>query len=139
MADEETHFWLARDRIVEAMQERPQLKKEAAEAKLESAKSSAKLAVIRAKLQRVNNEREKLEREIQSERAKTDYQQGQKSRHQEQLERVSTNWMHCIRRKYNETKHLPHCWIWIWISRREIGRESMNPHYQMDRRHISLV
>ena len=78
--------------MVEAMQERPQSEKDAQEAKTESAKSRAKLAVIRARKQRVNDEREQRERDIQSERAKLEYQQGQKSRRQEQLEKSLREW-----------------------------------------------
>lgn len=106
LADEEMQFWLDRDRMVEAMQERPQSEKEAAEAKLESAKSSAKLAVIRSKLQRVNNEREQLERDIQAERAKIDYQQGQKSRGQEQLEKSLHEWDVLHQEKVRRDKEL---------------------------------
>ena len=106
LADEEKQFWLDRDRMVEAMQERPRSEKEAADAKTESAKASAKLSVVRAKLQRVNNEREQLERDIQTERAKVDYQQGQKDRGQEQLEKSLHEWDELHQEKVQRDKEL---------------------------------
>ena len=106
LADEELQFWLDRDKCVEALQELPQSKADAVNAKTKYAEANAKRTELESRLKRKNEECEKLGREMKSQHRQIDYQQGRKDEGQNQLEDSLRVWDELHEAKLQRDKDL---------------------------------
>ena len=104
--DEEVQFSLDRHRMVEAMQELPQAKANAANAEAKYAETSTKTAELNSRLKRKNEERENLGREIKSQHRQIDYQHDRKDEGQNLLEDSLRVWDELHEEKLQRDKDL---------------------------------
>ena len=92
LADEEKQLWLDRHRMVETMQEKPQVQTAFIGARVEYTEASAERAEILTMHKRTKLENEELKREIQSKRRRIAYQRDEKFDRLDQLEDTYREW-----------------------------------------------